>query len=109
MATILYVDILAYSTHNLFTSNALWVKSGNRGNLKCLKVNNNFAVIFHRKTFILFLSDAKLLKFYDRFLGLIVYVKYLRSFFCKNLKGGSVKSEILCVGQLARAEKKSRK
>ena len=27
----------------------------------------------------------------------------------KNMKGGSVKSEILCVGQLARAEKKSRK
>ena len=29
--------------------------------------------------------------------------------FTKNLKGGSVKSEILCVGQVARAEKKSRK
>ena len=27
---------------------ALWVKSGNRGNLKCLKVNDNFALIFHR-------------------------------------------------------------
>ena len=29
--------------------------------------------------------------------------------FAKNMKGGSEKSEILCVGQLARAEKKSRK
>ena len=63
---------------------ALWVKSGNRGNLKCLKVNNHFAVIFHRKTFILFLSDVKLLKVYDRFLGLIGYVKYLRSFLQKT-------------------------
>ena len=68
----------------LHSHTALWVKSGNRGNLKCLKVDNNFAVIFHRKTFILFLSDAKLLKVYDRFLGLIVYVKYLRSFLQKK-------------------------
>ena len=29
--------------------------------------------------------------------------------FSKNMKGGSEKSEILYVGQLARAEKKSRK
>ena len=29
--------------------------------------------------------------------------------FAKNMKGGSDQSEILCVGQLARAEKKSRK
>ena len=40
--------------------NALWVKSGNRGNLKCLKVNDDFALIFHRKVFISFLSDSKL-------------------------------------------------
>ena len=26
---------------------ALWVKSGNRGNLKYLKVNNHFAIIFY--------------------------------------------------------------
>ena len=39
---------------------ALWVKSGNRGNLKCLKVNDDFALIFHRKVFISFLSDSKL-------------------------------------------------
>ena len=44
---------------------ALWVKSGNRGNLKCLKVNNNFALIFCQKFFIPFLSDAKLPKVYD--------------------------------------------
>ena len=44
---------------------ALWVKSGNRGNLKCLKVNNHFALIFHQKIFISFLSDAKLPKVYD--------------------------------------------
>ena len=44
------------------SDNALWVKSGNRGNLKCLKVNNHFALIFHRKIFISFLSDAKLPK-----------------------------------------------
>ena len=37
---------------------ALWVKSGNRGNLKCLNVNNHFALIFHRKILISFLSDA---------------------------------------------------
>ena len=29
--------------------------------------------------------------------------------FAKNMKVGSEKSEIFCVGQLARAEKKSRK
>ena len=33
---------------------ALWVKSGNRGNLKCLKVNDYFALIFHRNIFISF-------------------------------------------------------
>ena len=47
------------------TSNALWVKSGNRGILKCLKVNNHFELIFHRKMFIYFLGDAKLPKVYD--------------------------------------------
>ena len=45
--------------------NALWVKSGNRANLKCLKVNNDFALIFHRKFFISFLIDAELPKVYD--------------------------------------------
>ena len=44
---------------------ALWVKSGNRGNLICLKVNNHFALICQRKIFISFLSDAKLPKVYD--------------------------------------------
>ena len=44
---------------------ALWVKSGNRGNLKCLKVNNHFVLIFHRKIFVSFLSDAKMPKVYD--------------------------------------------
>ena len=44
---------------------ALWVKGGNRGNLKCLKVNDNFALIFHQQMFISFLSDAKLPKVYD--------------------------------------------
>ena len=34
--------------------NALWVKSGNRGNLKCLKVNDNLALIFCQKRFISF-------------------------------------------------------
>ena len=44
----------------LLLINALCVKSGNRGNLKCLKVNDDFALIFHRKVFISFLSDSKL-------------------------------------------------
>ena len=43
--------------------NALWVKGGNRGNLKCWKVNDHSALIFHRKIFISFLSDAKLQNF----------------------------------------------
>ena len=64
---------------------------------------------FHQQIFISFLSDAKLPKVYDWFLGLIIYVKYLRSYFQKNIKGGPEKSEILCVDQLARAEKKSKK
>ena len=63
---------------------ALWVKSGNRANLKCLEVNDNFALIFHRKILISFLSDAKLPTVYDRFLGLIIYVKYLRSYLQKT-------------------------
>ena len=49
----------------LSIGNALWVKSGNRGNLICLKVNNHFALICQRKIFISFLSDAKLPKVYD--------------------------------------------
>ena len=49
----------------LKTAIALWVKSGNRGNLKCLKVNNHFVLIFHRKIFVSFLSDAKMPKVYD--------------------------------------------
>ena len=32
-----------------------------------------------------------------------------KKLFAKNMKGGSGKFENLCVGQLARAEKKSRK
>ena len=49
----------------LKTAIALWVKSGNRGNLKCLKVNNHFVLIFHRQIFISFLSDAKMPKVCD--------------------------------------------
>ena len=49
----------------LILCNALWVKSGNRGNLICLKVNNHFVLIFYQKNFISFLSDAKLPKVYD--------------------------------------------
>ena len=44
---------------------ALWVKSGNRGNLKYLKENDHYVLIFHRKMFIIFLSGAKLSTFYD--------------------------------------------
>ena len=72
---------------NIRCNIALWVKSGNRGNLKCLKVNNHFALIFHRKIFISFLSDVKLTKVYDWFLGLIIYIKYLRSYFKKHERG----------------------
>jgi len=68
----------------IYEATALWVKSGNRGILKCLKVNNHFELIFHRKMFIYFLGDAKLPKVYDWFLGLIIYVKYLRSYFQKT-------------------------
>ena len=39
----------------------------------------------------------------------IIYVKYLRSYLQKNMKGGSDKSEILCVGQSACAKKENRK
>ena len=67
---------------------ALWVKSGNRGNLKCLKVDDHFALIFHQKMFISFLSDAKLPKVYDRYLGLVIYVKYLMSYLQKTRRGG---------------------
>ena len=49
----------------LLLINALSAKSGNRGNLKCLKVNNHFALIFHRKIFISFLSVVKPPKVYD--------------------------------------------
>ena len=49
--------------------NALWIKSGNRGNLKCWKENDHIALIVHRKNFISFLSDAKLQKLYNWFLG----------------------------------------
>ena len=44
---------------------ALWVKSGNRGNLKCLNVNDHYEFILYRKMFISFLSEAKLLHVYD--------------------------------------------
>ena len=37
--------------------NALWVKSGNRGSLKCLQVNDNFVLIFYRKFLISFLRN----------------------------------------------------
>ena len=67
----------------MYSLNALWVESGNRGHLKCLKENDNFAVIFHQKMFI-FLSDAKLTRVNDRYLGLIIYVKYLRSYLQKT-------------------------
>ena len=39
---------------DVLEDNALWVKSGNRGNLKCLKVNNHFALIFQKKKSFLF-------------------------------------------------------
>ena len=77
-----------YLSKSMHTHIALWVKSGNRGNLKCWKVNDNFAFIFHRKTIISFLSDAKLRNVYDWFLGLIIYVKYLRSYLPKIWRGG---------------------
>ena len=71
---------------NAFIS-ALWVKSGNRGNLKCWKVNDHFAPIFHQKMFISLLSDAKLPKVCDWYLGLIIYAKYLRSYLQKTRRG----------------------
>ena len=42
---------------------AVWVKSGKRGNLKCLKVK--FCAHFLSKMLISFVSDAKLLNSYD--------------------------------------------
>ena len=66
---------------------ALWVKSGDKRNLKCLKVNDNFALIFHWKVFISFLSHAKLPKVFNSYLGLIVYVKYLRNYLQKTYRG----------------------
>ena len=40
---------------------ALWVKSGNRGNLKCLKVNNHFALIRILKVILQGLGASKIL------------------------------------------------
>ena len=76
-----------YLSKSMHTHIALWVKSGNRGNLKCLKVNDHYVLIFHQKMFISFLSGAKLSTFYDRYLGLIIYVKYLRSYLQKTWRG----------------------
>ena len=64
-AKVAEIRIFKYPTLTNYFPSALWVKSGNRGNLKCLKVNDNFALIFHRKIFISFLSDAKLPKVCD--------------------------------------------
>ena len=36
-------------SHSVALISALWVKSGNRGNLICLKVKNHFALIFQQK------------------------------------------------------------
>ena len=81
---------------------ALWVRSGNRGNLKCLKVNDYFALIWDKKKFISFSSDAKLQNVFDGFLGLITYVK-ISEVICKKHEGGV--RQILCFGQLGHAEK----
>ena len=72
----------------VYSATALWVKSDNRGILKCLNVNDHYKLIFYRKMFISFLSDAKLLHVYDWYLGLIIYVKYLRSYLQKTWRGG---------------------
>ena len=61
---------------------AQWVKSGKRGNLKSWKVNDNFALII-----ISFLSDVKLPTVYYWYLGLIIYVRYLRSSLQKIWRG----------------------
>ena len=53
------------ASDSLSPPTALWVKSGNRGNLKCLNVNDHYELIFDRKMFISFLSDAKLLHVFD--------------------------------------------
>ena len=83
-----YWRVLTTPEFHFLDHNALWVKSGNRGNLKCLKVNNHFALIFHQKKYIYFLSDGKPPKVYDWFLGLIIHVKYLRSYLQKTWRGG---------------------
>ena len=41
-------------------------------------------------------------KYFFKFFGQKIFVKL----FAKNMKGGSEKSEILCVGELAPAEQK---
>ena len=84
-----FIRIVEISTSTLFLgSNPLWVKSGNRGNLKFLNVNDHYELIFYQQMFISFLSDAKLLHVYDWYLGLIVYIKYLRSYLQKTWRGG---------------------
>ena len=75
--------------------------------MKCSKVNNNFALIFHRKLFI-FQVVQNCQKFIIDF-GFDHICQIFVKLFSKNMKGGSEKSEILCVGQLVCAEKKSRK
>ena len=85
---------------------ALWVKSGNRGNLKCLNVNNHFTLIFYQKYIILFLSDAKLPKVYDWFLGLIIHVKYLRSYLQKTWRGGLLRLKFCMLANLVVPRKK---
>ena len=68
----IYPGLVLCLIHFTLVHNALWVKSGNRGNLKCLNVNDHYELIFYRKMLISFLSDAKLLHVYDWYLGLII-------------------------------------
>ena len=64
--------------------------------MKCLKVNDNFALIFINK--ISFLSSVmqNCKMFMIDFLGLIIYVKYLRSYLQKTWRVGQ-KSLSFCV------------
>ena len=101
-------SIIIHSFHRALFSKTLhhWVKSGNGGNLKCLKENDHYALIFHRKMFIAFFLWYKTVKSFWLIFGFDHICQIFEKLYAKNMKGGSEKSEILCVGQLARAEKK---
>ena len=67
-----------------------------------------YAFNFDPKTFKPFLNSARSPELCSKYFFNQISQIFAK-LFAKNMKGGSDKSEILCVGQLACAKKKSRK